>query len=481
MRSVWSVAQVVAAEHATGEALASGALMQRAASGLASVLLSELPRPRRARRVLLVVGTGNNGGDALWAGVRLLARGVRVWAWRAGATVHAEGWQAFTRAGGREADAVAALALLSDADLVVDGVLGLGGRGGLREPAATFARACADAGVRVVAVDLPSGLDADAGVAAASFAAGLTVTFGGLKTCHVAEPAASRCGEVRVVDIGLDLPAQGAPTLLAWEPADVAAHWPVPDATSDKYARGVVGLDTGSAAYPGAGVLSASGAVYAGAGMVRHLGDARAAVVAALPDVVTAPGRVQAHLLGCGWGERADAAATVARVLAEGLPVVLDADAVRQALPDGAPPAGRADGVRPGLLLTPHAGELAALLQVARADVEADPVAHARRAARLTGGVVLLKGATQYVAEPDGQVTLAVPGPAWTARAGSGDTLAGIAVALLAAGLPPREAALAAASAQALTAAAHPGPRPPQDLIRLLPDVVAALVGSARP
>lgn len=467
MRAVWSVAQVLAAERASGVLLTSGALMQRAASGLATEVLRGLARPRRTRRVLLAVGTGNNGGDALWAGVRLLARGVAVWAWRTGSTVHAEGWAAFVAAGGQTVDAVGALAMLGDVEVVVDGVLGIGGRDGLREPVATFAQACRDVGVRVVAVDVPSGLEADSVVLADAFSADVTVTFGGLKTCHVAESAASRCGDVRVVDLGLDLEAQGAPALVAWEPAEVAAHWPVPDAASDKYSRGVVGLDTGSATYPGAAVLSALGAVHAGAGMVRYLGTAAEAVRNALPNVVTAPGRVQAWLLGSGWGDRADGAEAVARVVAEGLPTVLDADAIPWA------PVTQGGQV----LLTPHAGELARLLGVTRAQVEGDPIGEARAAAQRTGAVVLLKGATHYVAEPSGRVTLAVSGPAWTAQAGSGDVLAGMCAALLAAGLPPREAALAAASAQAMTADAHPGPRPPQELARLLPDVIARFPG----
>lgn len=470
MRRVWSVAQIVAAEQATGELLASGALMQKAAAAVAGAALRELRAASgrvRGGRVLLVVGAGNNGGDALWAGVRLAGRGVRVWAWRTAETVHAEGWAAFVAAGGRVTDAVGALALLGEADLIVDGVLGIGGRGGLREPVATFARACADAGVRVLAVDLPSGLEADAVGVPASFCAAVTVTFGGLKMCHVAEPAASACGRVEVADIGLDLAGPGDPALLAWDVADVAAHWPAPSARSDKYGRGVLGIDTGSAMYPGAAVLSASGAVHAGAGMVRYLGGAADAVVAALPNVVTAPGRVQAHLVGSGWGARRDGRTILESVLATGLPTVVDADAI--ALASGTP-------LSPRVLLTPHAGELAGLLGVSRALVEADPVGSARTASAATGAVVLLKGATQYVAEPSGRVTLAVPGPAWTAQAGSGDVLAGICGALLAAGLPAREAALAGASIQALTAAAHPGPRPPQELARLLPGVVAGLV-----
>jgi hydroxyethylthiazole kinase-like uncharacterized protein yjeF len=470
MYSAFSVGEIRRAEEATGDLLASGELMQRAASGLARVLLDELRDAGatvRGRHVLLAVGSGNNGGDALWAGVRLLGHGVRVSAWRTAASVHADGWAAFEAAGGRDLDAVGALEVLPDADLVVDGVLGIGGRGGLHGPAAVFAQACADLGVRVVAVDLPSGLEGDSCALLPSFVADVTVTFSGRKACQVLQPAASACGRVEVVDIGLDL---ADPLLHAWEAADVAAHYPWPGPSSDKYARGAVGVDTGSATYPGAAVLSTMGAVYGGAGFVRYLGAAKDAVAAALPNVVTAPGRVQAWLLGCGWGARGDGAVRIERLLDERLPMVVDAEGIGL-LPRGSgEPALRAD-----VLLTPHAGELAALLGVTRAEVEADPIAHARRAASETGATVLLKGATQYVAEPGGRVTLAVPGPAWTAQAGSGDTLAGLCAAMLAAGVPARQAALLGASVQAITARNFPGPRPPQDLVRLVADVLPTL------
>lgn len=470
MRAAYLAQTIRTAEQPLLQAM-PGVLMQRAAAGLASVLLGELRGVRGAvhgARVLVVVGAGNNGGDALYAGVRLLRRGVRVWAWRTSTRVHDEAWTAFRAAGGRELDAVGVVAALGDADLVVDGVLGIGGRAGLREPVALFARACADAGVPVVAVDLPSGLDADrcgAGTPASHFTAARTVTFGGLKLCHVLEPAASACGAVEVVDIGLDLPE---PDLRCWEDSDVAAAWPYPSATSDKYSRGVVGLDTGSDGYPGAAVLSTLGAVYAGAGMVRFAGaDAAASLIrAAAPNVVFGTGRVQARVLGCGWGDRPDGAATVEAALADGLPLVLDADALRFL------PAGEL-GER--VLLTPHAGELARLIGADRAEVTADPVRAVREAARRHGATVLLKGATQYACRPDGRVAVAVPGPHWTAQAGSGDVLAGICGTLLAAGLPPATAALAGASVQALAAAAAPGPYPPQRLAERLPAVIAGL------
>lgn len=461
-RQVQSVASVRAAEERQFAIVGPDALMQRAAAGLAAAVA----RLRGDRDVLVVAGPGNNGGDGLFAGAILAGDGALVSVWQTSAKIHEGGLQALLEAGGRAVDAAGASALLASSPVVIDAVFGIGARGGLPGPVAAFAAACEGSGTDVVACDLPSGLDADLPAATTSFRAAVTVTFGALKPVHVLRPAASRCGEIELVDIGLEF---AHPDLLTWSAADVAAVWPVPGAVSDKYARGVVGLDTGSATYPGAAVLSSLGAVYAGAGMVRHVGppEAFAQVAAALPNVVRAAGRVQAWVVGCGWGDREDGAERLVGTLAAHVPMVVDADALRFLRP--------AD--RPDVLATPHAGELARLLGVARADIEADPVLFARRAADEFGVTVLLKGANQVVASP-GQTTvlLACPGPGWTAQAGSGDTLAGICGALLAAGLDAATAAVAAASIQALTAAAHPGPYPPQDLARHLPATIAALV-----
>lgn len=147
------------------------------------------------------------------------------------------------------------------------------------------------------------------------------------------------------------------------------------------------------------------------------------------------------------------------------MPLVLDADALSQLpadLPDGS-------------LLTPHAGELARMLGADRADVEAEPAAHAKMAAAQFRATVLLKGSTQYVASPDGELTTAIRGPAWTAQAGSGDVLAGVCGTLLAAGLPAARAALLAASLQAITAARFPGPLPPDRLAERFPEVLGSL------
>jgi hydroxyethylthiazole kinase-like uncharacterized protein yjeF len=454
------------------------ALMQRAAAGLAAVVMAELRR--RAGRlygtaVTLLVGPGGNGGDALFAGARLAARGVAVRAVACVGRPHAAGLAAFLAAGGRLQDLPDDGRLEGPVTLVVDGVLGIGGRPGLPEPVARLAAAVQEAGWPVVAVDLPSGVDADTGgVPGPAFRADRTVAFGVHKPCHLLEPGRSRCGVIELVEIGLDPADETAGGWLhGLAEDDLARDWPYPGAASDKYARGVVGLDAGSDEYPGAGVLATYGAVHAGAGMVRFLGADRPAdlVRGLLPNVVFSPGRVQAHLLGSGWGDRPDGADVVAAALDTGLPAVVDADGLRY-LPDHVPATW---------LLTPHAGELARLLDRDRGWVSEDPHRAVREASARTGATVLLKGASQLVATPGhGWVGIAVPGPAWTAQAGSGDVLGGICATLLAAGLPAWQAGLLAASLQAVAARSHPGPLPPHALAERLPETLGRLEARAR-
>ena len=249
---------------------------------------------------------------------------------------------------------------------------------------------------------------------------------------------------------------------------DLAAWWPVPGARSHKYTRGVVGLDTGSSAYPGAALLSVAGALGAGPGMVRYLGTASPEfILGRFPSVVVGPGQVQALVAGSGWGPCPEAERRLAEAVALRVPLVIDADAL-SVLPRRLPEES---------LLTPHAGELGRLLELERPHVEADPVAAAREGARRFGCTVLLKGAVQPVATSDGQVWLAVPGPAWTAQAGSGDVLAGACGTLLAAGLAPWRAGVLAASLQALTASRFPGPFTPETQAARFPEVLAWVLG----
>jgi hydroxyethylthiazole kinase-like uncharacterized protein yjeF len=478
VRYAYTVAQTRALEAAAMAVVGDAALMQRAAHGLSVRSADLLARTRGTvygARVVILVGPGNNGGDALYAGQRLARRGCAVTAVLALGQPHAAGLASLLAAGGRlvEGEALGDQDLVG-VDLVIDGVLGIGGRPGLPDRLAALAAAAEARSVPVVAVDLPSGVLADSGQApSGSVRATRTVTFGTYKPCHLVEPAASRSGLIELVDIGLDLTGT-APALAAWEPDDIAARWPVPGPASDKYARGVVGIDTGSDAYPGAGVLSTIGAVYGGAGMVRYRGARASAEIIGreLPNVVFGEGRVQSWLVGSGWGDRADGAEMIIRLIGSGVPVVIDADGLRH-LPDRVPGT---------TLLTPHAGELARLLECERGDVTADPLAAVRSGADSTGATVLLKGATQLVATPGTEtVEVAVPGPAWTGQAGSGDVLGGLCAAVLAAGVGARTAAVLAASVQAMAAARFPGPLPPQELARHCAAVIGELGRTGSP
>ncbi|HEY5820952.1 MAG TPA: NAD(P)H-hydrate epimerase [Propionibacteriaceae bacterium] len=450
-------------------------LMQRAAAGLFRSAV-ELLTTRRGgvygATVVILAGTGNNGGDALYAGARLARRGVRVVAVPCLGRTHEAGLAALLAAGGVTAslDEVEWTDIGSRPrpriDLFVDGLLGIGGRAGLTGPLELVSMVTSRWRIPVLAVDLPSGVDTDTGaVPGAAITATRTVTFGAYKPCHLVQPARSRCGELELVDIGLPVDGE-LPDLLAMTDDVLAQAWPYPSPDGDKYARGVVGIDTGSEEYPGAAVLSTYGAVYAGAGMVRFLGAERPAEIigAQLPNVVFSAGRVQANLFGSGWGERADGTEVLARAADGGLPTVIDADGLTF-LPKEIPG---------GWLLTPHAGELAKLLGRDRRWVTDDPLRAVRAGAAQTGATVLLKGATQLVARPDRDgVRVALPGPSWTAQAGSGDVLGGVCAALLAAGLRPMDAGVLGASVQAAAAASRPGAVPPHELAR----TIGALLG----
>lgn len=453
MRYYYTADQIRVAEAPLLAALPDGALMRRAATGLAHVIAAEL-RERTGgvagRRICAVVGSGANGGDALWAATLLRRRGV------AAAAIlldpqrtHPGALSAFRSAGGQVTQNLTAAT-----DLVIDGVVGISGQGPLRPAAAEVFAAAEAAGVAVVAVDVPSGIDVATGsITGPAVRAALTVTFGGRKPVH----ALADCGRVEVVDIGLDLP----PTpLMALDAADVRACWPVPGRLDDKYTQGVVGILAGSAAYPGAAVLCTGAAVAATSGMVRYAGAAAAEVVVHWPEVViasspAATGRVQAVVVGPGLGTDEAALETLTYALRTDLPVIVDADGLTVLAAHPHLVLGRAAPT----VLTPHAGEYARL---AGEPPGVDRVAATRRLATTLGATVLLKGNVTVIAEAhSGQVYLNPAGGSWAATAGSGDLLSGIIGALLAAGLPAAQAAAAAAFVHARAAnisAADPGP-----------------------
>jgi NAD(P)H-hydrate repair Nnr-like enzyme with NAD(P)H-hydrate dehydratase domain len=343
-----------------------------------------------------------------------------------------------------------------------------------------------------------------------------TVTFGAAKPGLLLPPAAALAGVVEVVDIGLGLDDDRT-----WHPGAVRRLAPqdlvdqgalaAPTGTAHKYSRGVLGVVAGTEDFPGAAVLTVSGAVRTGGGMVRYLGDpsVTAAVLAARPEVVPAAGRVQAWAVGpglpaapaapagqsgpSGSGDAARSQRTRVRhalaqatgelssdVVGDAVPVVVDAGAL-PLLPDRCPP---------WVVLTPHAGELATLLRsrgddVERSDVEAEPLRWARRARDLTGATVLLKGEVTVVVGPSGAYAQA-DGPSWLATAGAGDVLTGILGSLLAArsedavrdpGLPALLAASAALLHGRSAHRANPGgPVSALDVAEAVSGTVAALL-----
>ncbi|MFB6660119.1 NAD(P)H-hydrate dehydratase [[Kitasatospora] papulosa] len=475
MRHAYSVETVRAAERALMERLPEGALMQRAAAGLAVACCDLLRRNGRVygSRVLLLVGSGDNGGDTLYAGARLARRGAGVRVLLTSPDkVHRQAMAALLAAGGQVLGGPP-LGASGPVDLVVDGITGIGGRGGLRPEAAELVRAVTAGHVPVLAVDLPSGVEADTGeVLGEAVRADATVTFGTYKPGLLVDPAAGHAGALRLVDIGLAGELPDRPDLEALQYADVAALLPVPDAGSDKYRRGVVGVAAGSERYPGAAVLAVAGALRGGAGAVRYAGPGADAVIARFPETLVHPGppskagRVQAWVAGPGLGDSSASAEAVADVLAADVPVLVDADGLR--LMDAAAVRARTAPT----VLTPHAGEAAALLGVGREEVEAGRLAAVRELAARYRATVLLKGSTTLVAEPgDAPVRVNPTGTSWLATAGSGDVLSGLTGSLLAAGLAPRDAASVGAYLHGLAArrAADGAPVAAQDVADAVP------------
>ena len=494
MRKAFPVAAVRTAEAGLMATLPAGTLMGRAADGLAKTCAAVLGRVYGSR-VVLLVGSGDNGGDTLLGGARLARRGARVDAVLLGSRTHEAGRSALLAAGGRVVAADAPISpdaptdallavLVANADLVVDGIVGIGGRGALRADAARVVELVDDSGAWRVACDLPSGVDADTGeVAGAAFTADITVTFGCLKPGLLVGAGHGRTGVLELVDIGLDpwlvdVPPEQLLHMLA--AADVEARWPYPGPADDKYTRGVVGVVAGSEAYPGAAVLCVGAALHAGAGMVRFAGaaDVAGAVRARWPEAVIGTGRVQAWVVGPGLGTGPDALEHLTAALASDVPVLVDADGLTLLAEHQHLVRGRTALT----VLTPHDREFARFGLSSGSGsgsgtvVGPDRVAAARGLAAELGATVLLKGATTVVADPQGVAYVNPTGTSWLATAGTGDVLAGITGALLAAGLEGTAPVLAA-FVHGLSAriASQGGPVTALDVALGLPSALAAL------
>jgi hydroxyethylthiazole kinase-like uncharacterized protein yjeF len=489
MIRAYSVSSVREAEATAMAGLDEGELMSRAASGLAVVASARLGGPG-GRRVVAMVGAGNNGGDALYAAALLARDGASVVVLMVAESAHEGGLRAVRDAGalvlnaaGVHADPRSEVSLaLGQAEMVIDGIVGIGGHSGLSPEIEELLGEVSDTAY-VLAVDLPSGADPDGEVATHSCVyADETVTFIVPKPVHLLPATEPAVGRLTVVDIGVEI--VGAPVVERVTRDDVTWLWPRPEPGDDKYSRGVLGIVAGGENYTGAALLAVMTAVCSGVGMVRYVGPPTPTLLvrSQVPEAVIGEGQVQAWLIGPGLDARDESRQGQAQrvaaqsALSSGLPCVVDAGGLELVVEPRSTPT----------LLTPHAGELARLLSrldapVDRATVAGAPLAHARRLADLTNSTVLLKGATTLVASPSSSalpVRAQADAPSWLATAGSGDVLAGLAGTLLASGLSPLDSGSVAALVHGLAAdAANPGgPVRALGVAHAIPGVVARLL-----
>ncbi len=419
-------------------------LMENAARATAAVLHALHPRGR----VLAVVGPGNNGGDALVA-LRILREWGRDVAWIAAtprtpelALLHDH---KLARLSSEQLSAA-----LADADVIMDGMLGTGTRGAAREPMASVIRELNSAQRPVLAIDLPSGVDASTGrVEGDAVHARVTVTFGAAKVGLLLQPARSHCGRLVVAEIGLS-PLPESPDSELSTPAWAHARLPGRAPDAHKGAAGRVLLLAGSTGMAGAAAMAAHGALCAGAGLLRIVSSAsnREILQTLVPEATffdrdgEVPGAgIHALVAGCGMGTDEPALEALERALdaTDPLPVLLDADALNLL-------AQRTDalkriGARRPTLLTPHLGEMARLSGKAESEIQRDRLGCAQSFARATRCVVLLKGQPSMVAAPEGPALINTTGSSDVATGGMGDQLAGVIGAFLATGVEAREAA----------------------------------------
>jgi hydroxyethylthiazole kinase-like uncharacterized protein yjeF len=437
------------AEMARADALAGNAdtLMQAAGRAVARAVMRHI----RPCPVLVLAGPGHNGGDGRVAAARLT---------EAGWPVRVSGLDANV-----DADANAAMADVARAGLVIDALFGAGLNRPLPAQAATLLRAAR----RIVAVDVPSGLDGATGMPHGDVTpAALTVTFFRAKPGHYLLPGRALCGVLEVADIGM--PAGVLESVHCQTYLNGPALWrlPVRAAAGHKYSSGDVTVLGG--AMPGAARLSCAAARRAGAGMVTLAATGGAAlpemglIVSAAPLATLLQDR-RRQVFVCGPGLGADAGDKLALLLAAGRTVVADADALTACT--GAPAR-----LRGAAVITPHTGEFTRVFGAPGPD----RLAAVRAAALATGAVTLLKGADTIIAAPDGRAAINANAPPWLATGGTGDVLTGIIAAYLAQGMAPFEATCAAVYVHGAAGALAGSGMLAEDLPGLLPAVMRGLV-----
>jgi hydroxyethylthiazole kinase-like uncharacterized protein yjeF len=461
-------------------------LMENAGRAVANVVAARHPP---GSRILVVAGPGNNGGDGFVAARELAQRGDRVRVVLVGDPKKLKGdaesaaarWQGTTETGALQA---------THEDIIIDALFGAG----LDRPVEGLARQTIEAmntsGLPVVAVDLPSGINGTTGAAmGVAVRASDTVTFFRRKPGHVLLPGRDYCGRVHIADIGIkaEVLDRVRPRGFVNERQLWCAHFPLPRAEGHKYSRGHAVVVSGGAVTTGAGGRGGRGALRAGGGRVTIASprEALAIQAAANTAVMVRPvdgagelkgflgdSRFNAVVLGPGGGVGPALCAQVQAALDGPRAVVLDADALTSFAADPAPLFSAIAARSHPVVLTPHTGEFARLFgSIAKASEKQSKLEKAAAAARVSGAVVLLKGADTVVAHPDGRAAVNCNAPPWLATAGTGDVLAGFIAGLLAQGMPAFEAACAAAWLHGEAAAAAGPGLISEDLPDALPTV----------
>ncbi|MFN3656436.1 MAG: NAD(P)H-hydrate dehydratase [Pseudolabrys sp.] len=449
----------------------------------------------KGRRVTVVAGPGNNGGDGFVAARLLAERGYEVHVCLLGDRAKLKGDAALAAARWTGPIVAAAPEALDACDVIVDALFGAG----LDRPVEGLPRALIEAmngtGIDVVAVDLPSGINGTSGqVMGVAVKAAHTVTFFRRKPGHLLLPGRLYCGPIEVADIGIHEAVLEAiaPKAFVNEPPLWREAYPVPTAESHKYTRGHAVVASGGLSTTGAARLAARGALRAGAGLVtlasprEALAVNAAASLAVMVRPVDGPAeladfladkRRNAVVLGPGGGVGAAMRESVRVALATAAAVVLDADALTSFADEPAALEGAIAKHRGGVVLTPHEGEFARLFSMVHHDSKViGKLEKARAAARRSGAVVLYKGADTVVASPDGRASIAGNAPPTLATAGAGDVLAGMIAGLMAQHMPAFETASAAVWLHNEAAAAFGPGLISEDLPDLLPHVLRRLL-----
>jgi ADP-dependent NAD(P)H-hydrate dehydratase / NAD(P)H-hydrate epimerase len=408
-------------------AISAGIPLESLIDNAGLAVAEEIIRRYGARKTVVLAGPGNNGKDG-----RVAAKYLKQWGWPVEITAD-----------------------IANAELIIDALYGAGLN---RDFSRDIANKINSAGIPVVSIDVPSGLDGNTGhPRSACIKADLTITFFRKKPAHVLMPGRDLCGEIIVADIGI--PASVLADIDPKLKENTKPNLPTQNANTHKYQRGHAIIISGSELHTGAARLAATAALKVGAGLVTIAGQEAAlrihatqttAVMLAKVDTPLAlehfliDKRKNAICIGPAAGISGETRANVRAILASGTATVIDADALTSFMQN---PAELFDLIqenpRRAVIMTPHEGEFSRLFSDLTASAESKPE-RALNAANRSGAIIVLKGPDTVIAHPDGRATINTNAPPSLATAGSGDVLAGLVIGLLAQGMEPYQAACAA-------------------------------------